>query len=314
MSRVIVYHFIDHNGHGTMHNIVEPLCKKYKNHKIFPLDDFRSELEIRKIKFYKNSMIIIHSSGSKSSYFIENYKWLFGNKKLYVFMHTSANYQKLKKRENFINKLQDENLIVLEPSKEVAEQYKKYGIIAKPIQLGININIRKYKKYKEELNPYYNKILTTCSSKNDIYKYIKGIDRFGTLIYSLNLQDHSLVAGYNYEESKIKSYKFPEEDFLNVLAHSKMYVQLSRFETYNITAVQAKRLKVPVLILNVEGTGSCMREYVCKSEKDLKIKIKDIVHDNYDKKVIKSNYKDSRKRENLSNFKKSLEEEYFYGR
>ena len=57
-----------------------------------------------------------------------------------------------------------------------------------------------------------------------------------------------------------------------------------------------------------------MREYVCKSEKDLKIKIKDIVHDNYDKKVIKSNYKDSRKRENLSNFKKSLEEEYFYGR
>ena len=34
MSRVIVYHFIDHNGHGTMHNIVEPLCKKYKNHKI----------------------------------------------------------------------------------------------------------------------------------------------------------------------------------------------------------------------------------------------------------------------------------------
>ena len=312
MNRLMVYHFIDHSGWGTMHNIILPLCKKYKNHKMFTLDSFSSELEIRNLKFYKNYMIIIHYSGSKSSYFIENYKKLFGNKKIYIFMHTSVNYQIFKKRDNFINKLKDENLIILVPSKEVAVQYKKYGINATPIQLGINIDTKKYKKHKKELAPYYNKIITTCNSKNDVYRYVKGIDRFEKLIYSLNLEDDALIAGYNYEGSKIKSYKFSEEDFLNILDNSKVYVQLSRYETYNISAVQAKRLKIPVLLLNVEGTASCMKKYVLKNENDLKLKLQNILHGDYNKKVINHNYKDSKKRENLVNFKRALEEEYFY--
>lgn len=321
MSKVTVYHLIDHNGFGTMHKLLIPLSKKYSNHHVLipTKDEYgMSRKMIGKINKNENAMIIIHSSGSNSAVFIQNFKEMFPNKKIFIFMHTSANYQKLKGREQFIKYLEElcvtENIKILVPSKEVADQYKKYHINVSTIQLGIPkiSNKKKYSKNRKKLRKYYNKIITTCSSDNEIYKYVKGIDLFEEIITRNHLEDNAIIAGTeNINNSKIFCKKFKEEDFLNILKHSKMYIQLSRFDTYNITAVQAKQFKIPVLVIKTEGTSSCMGINTFANVKELEEKMINILSEKYEGKEVIENYKDSMKREKLKNFKESIEREFY---
>ena len=269
---------------------------------------------IQEINRYNKSMIIIHSTGSKDSIYLNNYKRLFPNKRIYIFMHTSIEYQKLKGRTNFVDYLSQickkDKITILVPSKEVAKQYLQYGINAKNIQLGIDDIEQKelYKKNIPELNKYYGKIITTCSSDNDIYKYVKGIDIFEKVIKKHQLERYCLIAGSNNNiGTLLECRKFNEDEFLNILYHSKAYIQFSRYETYNVTAIQAKRFKVPVLLMDAEGTKSCMNGLVFNSELDLEKELLKIINNNYNKKTIEENYLDSIQRENLLVFKDMIE-------
>lgn len=87
-----------------------------------------------------------------------------------------------------------------------------------------------------------------------------------------------------------------------------MYLQFSRFESYNITAVQAKRMRIPVLLLDSEGNSSCMKGDVYSSEEELEQELFNILHNKVSIKKIEANYKDSIERENLFNFKQDLEQ------
>ena len=314
---ITVYHLIDHKGFGTIHKLIVPLTERYSNHKIYtPYKGnlFLSKKIIKLINNEENNMIIIHSSGSKDSLLLNNLKNIFKNKKVYIFMHTSVEYHKVKGRIDFVNNLKnicDNNQItILVPSKEIANQYKKYGINTKIIQLGIEeIELEKYYKIdNQHLKKYYNKIITTCSSDKEIYKYVKGIDLYEKIIMKNNWSELSLVAGIdNLKSKRIYYKKFNERDFLNVLYHSKMYVQLSRYETYNVTAIQAKRFKKAVLLLDTEGTSSCMNGYVFKNINELNNEMIKVINGEYDYRIIENNYKDSIKRENLYQFKLSIE-------
>lgn len=311
------YHLIDHKGFGTIHKLLIPLCQKYNNHHIFTPykgDYYLSEEELKKINKEKNNVLIIHSTGSKDSVFLNNYNSLFPNKKIFIFLHTSAEYQKIKKRSDFINFLIDicnkDHLMVLVPSKEVASQYSKYGIKTIPIQLGISDieDIELYKKEIPKLKKYYNKIITTCSSDKEIYKFVKGIDIYQDIIIKNKLEKYALIAGSDNNDNVIfNCKKFAEEDFLNILYHSKIYIQFSRYETYNITAIQAKRFKIPVLLMNSEGTYSCMNGYVFDKVENLEKEMLNIILSGNDNKILEKLYLDSKERESLSSFKDSLE-------
>lgn len=304
------YHIIDHQGFGTMHKLIGKVCEGDSLHKMILYND---EEEIQNIVNDRKANIIIHSTASKNSNFIYDFLKYFTNRRVYIFMHVSLQYEIYKGRSDLIKYLREltstNNVVVLTPSKEVTEQYIQNNIKARTIQLGVDFTqIERLKIYRDELAQYYNKIITTCSSDNDVYKYIKGIDLYEDFIIKNGLMEYSLVAGTdNSNNTKIFCKRFAEEDFLNILAHSKMYVQFSRFESYNTTAAYAKVMKIPVLLMNAEGTFSCMNGNVYNKAKELEQKALEILMTGPNSELIELLYEDSLIRENLDNFKKEFE-------
>lgn len=310
------YHIIDHSGYGTLHKLILPLCLTYNNHKMYTpyLKKYKLNDDIlNKITADENGIIIIHSTGREKNLYLNKIDKFFPNKKVFVFMHVSLEYQRLKNRMKIINYLREisinGNIIILTPSKEVTKQYLDYGFNVTTIQLGI-LNIEQdkyYRKFIPRLSKYYNKIITTCASNNNLYNYAKGIDIFESIILNNNWSDIALIAGSNSKDFIINCKKFSEKDFLNILFHSKIYIQFSRYESYNITAIQAKRFKIPTLLLNSEGTFSCMNGLVYNKISDIVFEIKQILNNNYDKDKIFTCYIDNVTRESIQEFKNSFD-------
>lgn len=306
------YHIIDHKGFGTIHRLLIPLCEKYNDHKLYTTDpehDPLTESVMDHIKNDSDSFIIVHSTGNMKTNLIQNFRKCFPDNPAAFFLHTSYKYQELKGRGDMVHELRRltsrYQMDVLLPSKETAKQYSDLGIPAHDVQLGIpSIESEvKYLKYRPELAPYYYKIITTCSSEQPIYKYVKGIDLFEQMITELHLKKDALIAGIDGTcDSGIPMKKFSTDDFLNILCHAKAYVQLSRYETYNLTAVQAKQFMVPALVLGVEGAQSCMKEYAYSSLEDVAEDLKKAANYEADLEAIIFNKQDSIRRESLENF------------
>lgn len=306
----MIYHIIDHIGFGTIHKLLLPLNDKNTNHEVIDFDNYL-KLENIASKMSETDIIVIHTTASKKSNFIYNFLKYFKDKKVYIFMHVSANYEVYKGRKDILIYLKYLNdnfgTIVLTPSKEVTEQYKKIGINARTIQLGVDFS-KIDTNEKEELSPYYNKIITTCSSDNDIYKYVKGIDIYEEFINRNNLKKYALIAGTNeFGEINLPCRQFAENDFLNILSHSIMYVQFSRFESYNLTATFSKFLKIPVLLLNSEGNYSCMRGNVYEDIYELEADALKIMSGNVNYQLLENMHNDALTRESIINFKQELE-------
>lgn len=310
-----IYHIIDHSGFGSLHKLIIPLCEKYKNNIIFTpyLKKYKlTNSHIKKISKDKNSIIIIHSTGRNKTIYIDKLNHLFKNNKVFIFMHVSINYEMYKNRMNFIERLynicNERKITILTPSSEVTNQYINYGFSAKTIQIGIpDLNDEYYFKFTNRNAKYYDKIITVCASENIPYYGAKGIDNFIRLVSKENISKKSLIAGINnYNNCDIIMKRFNEKDFLNVLCHSKAYIQLSIFESYNITAIQAKRFKIPVILLNAEGNSSCMNGNTYKNIKEITQKMKEVINGIVDSKTINSNYNDSVLRESLENFNNNL--------
>lgn len=300
------YHIVDHDGFGTMHKLIGALCDKYHNHNMLDRDDFLNN------KYNdSNSIYVIHTSGggkAKILYLLKTYS----NLRFILFIHTSYEYQKYKKRENLINILKEysklKNIRIVVPSSKVAKQYLNNNINCGVVQLGIKAIDKEILKYNKNLSNYYNKIITTCSSYKEEYKYIKGIDTFTDFVVSNKIENDSIILGINDKNSKIKSIELNEDEFLNVLAHAKLYLQFSRFESYNLTAVQAKQLNIPVVLLRAEGNYDCMNKRVYETIEETKKAALDILNNNYDKSLVTTLYNESVVRENLQRFKETLEE------
>ena len=124
----------------------------------------------------------------------------------------------------------------------------------------------------------------------------------------MNLTHMAMIAGTdNNRGTRLLCHRFDVDDFINVLYHSIAYVQLARYETYNLSAVQAKRMRCPALILNSEGTPSCMNVDVCNTIDDVEREIVKILKDGKNLDVIDRQYRDSITRETLENFLTELE-------
>lgn len=311
-----IYHFIDHKGEGTIHQLLAPF-NDYSNHYIFSLDDANSFVELFEMKQqYNENKIIIHTSGGGGSVLLDHLFFSdshFNN--VFVFLHTSLKYQLYKNRLEFIEKLKylflNKHIGVLVPSICIVKQLSDQGIFAKPVQLGIKLDKDLYLEDRKQLAPYYNKIVTTCASQNPDYQYVKGVDVFVDMLSLLHLEKESLIAGSKIEWcDNIVSKFFPKNDFLNILSHSIAYVQMSRFESYNITAVQAKQLKIPVFLLSCEGNVECMSGNVYDSA-GVKKCISNITSGIVNKDLIENLYQDSIRRESFDSFRLSLEKKLY---
>ncbi len=312
-----IYHMIDHEGFGTIHRLLIPLCETFPNHNLYTTGAEYAPLTPSAIDLIcqdPDAYIILHSTGKMKTNFITNFRKLFSMTPAAFFLHTSYRYQELKDRGDMIHDLlrltKEYQMQVFLPSKEVAEQYGILGVPVQTVQLGIPsvCTQEKYLETRPDLEPYYNKIITTCCSEQPVYQYVKGIDLFEGIISDLHLEHQALIAGINGDSrTGIPMKKFSTDDFLNILSHAAAYVQLSRFETYNLTAVQAKQFQIPVLALGVEGVHSCMGPYVCDSVNDLKNKLELVLSHKPDTNILQECLFDSLNRESLYSFCQSLE-------
>lgn len=310
------YHIIDHEGFGTIHRLLIPLCENYRDHHLFTTGKEYFPLTERAVKDIlqdPNPYIIVHSTGKMKSDLLINFRKHFEKIPASIFLHTSYRYQELKGRSDMIHDLlrltKEYEMNVFLPSKEVAVQYGDFGISVRTVQLGIPpvYANESYFENRPELEPYYNKIITTCCSSQPIYGFVKGLDLFEELIGRLHLQDQALIAGIDGpDRSEIPCKKFSTDDFLNILCHAKAYVQLSRYETYNLTAVQAKQFMVPTLVLGVEGAQSCMGEYAYATIEELASALENVLDGQTNPSDLICCWLDSRWRESMQQFYDSL--------
>ena len=307
-------HLIDHDG--TIYGLIFPLSR-FPEHQIITSfsDSEKDKLKlINKLSKDKNIKCILHATGNKKYFY--NLKEKLAKKfykRFYIFLHVSPNHFLIKDRlnelrniRNLSNKL---NVKILTPSKELEKEFSYYDLDTIPIQVGVDFNI-KYNDKKLD-NRKDRKIISVCTAEEGIYHYIKGIDQFSKMIKDLQLDKISYVLGNNNKLFEgITTKKVSQKTFFRYLKNSIAYVQLSRTESYNLSAIYAKLLKVPIIVSNIEGhkdnvkygfkvnnlneAGKILRG-VLNSPNSPKIK-----------KIIERNYQDSLKRETLNSFRNSL--------
>jgi len=305
-------HLIDHNG--TIFQLISPLTV-YPSHKIltsFSCPENKLIELIDKMSRNKELIVILHATGNTKYFYNLKEDLLKKFNKFYIFLHVSPKHFLIKNRMNEIVELrkltQKYNLKILVASKELKKEYSHYSLNAIPIQVGINFDKSRLNLIKKQPKKY---ITTVCTSEDRIYNYIKGIDLFCSLMKGLNLKKEAVVLGNISNIFKeIKSKKVSQMNFLRYLSNSKVYIQLSRTEAYNLSAVYAKRLKIPIIVSNTEGHKDNVKYgFRVKNLNEAKLILKKILSNPKSpkiKKAIEKNYQDSLKRENLNNFRNLL--------
>lgn len=308
-KKLKILHLVDHIG--TISELIKPL-EKYDEHEVLLSNSSAGNLLEYIFKYFKSkdTILVLHITGNKNKTFYLKKEELIKNyKNFYFFVHVSPSHFLIKNRLDELYKIKtlctENNLEILVPSKILKKKFEYYGFISKFIQIGIDFPYE-----KNYLIPKNNKkIITISTSDKYSYAYIKGIDEFYDIINYLNLIDKSIVYGNGVKIfSDLKTEKLSKNSFLEELSKSKMYVQLSRTESYNITAIYAKRLKIPVVLSNIEGhRDNTKYGYLVNSEKEAKDIIEKIYYNKEDiDEIIEKNYLDSIKRESLENFKESF--------
>lgn len=295
-----IVHIVEHEGYGTLHQLVHPLQVE-QNQKVFFTNNMCS------FKFNLMDNYILHVTGHMYPIISNLEKLSQKGIKYTLFLHVAPNYYHLKKeKKSFLDYLEyiqkKYHIRIFCPSKNVANQYKKIGINVECIQLGIEKIPKQITKTR--LKPYYNKYVTVCTSSDFRYGALKGVDIFVNQMEKINEKENALILGFDGEYMGLKCRRLKYEDFLNVLSHSKAYIQFSRTEAYNLTAVQAKQLKIPVLVSCVDGHVDCMRfKDNLYYDNDSIIKKLDKVRT---EKVLVRNFEDSIQRESINSFIKSI--------
>ncbi len=307
------YHIIEHYPPGTIYNLINGL-KIYPNHKIFLIRNADDLKKLRRtIKMDDEPIIILHSTGRLLPVF-SSFNNIFSNyKNKYIYMHVSYDYLIYKKRFKAIEILQKYSSMginILSPSIAVSNQYKNNGLNTITIKPGISIKDRATRRNNSSNKKYYGKIISCCTDDSPKYKQIKGIDRLTKIIKKNHLEDKVLYVGFdNKLENEIQCKKFSNSDFIDILKNSIVYIQLSRFESYNITAIEAKQLKVPIIVSNVEGhLDSGSFGIVVSDNKAAESELLKIIErrNNQIKDIVNKNYKDSILNESIASFYKEF--------
>jgi len=308
LKKVKFLHLVDHNG--TISGLVSRLSI-FPEHCIitsFPKTSKNKIKIIEELSKNKNIKCILHATGNKKYFY--NLKDSLAKQftHFYIFLHVSPKHFLIKNRLNELQSIKalakKSNTKILIPAKELIKEYARYGLKAIPIQLGVNFD-------KKSSNSNKKYIISVCTAKEKIYHYIKGIDRFSKLIHDLNLDKYAIILGNkNKSFEGIKTKKVSQNNFLKYLSQSKVYIQLSRTESYNLSAVSAKRLKIPIIASNIEGHKDNIKYGFRINTLDQAKKVLKYILSHPEspklKTILEKNYNDSMKRETLNNFKNSF--------
>jgi len=305
-------HLIDHDG--TIFNLIYPLST-YLNHKILTSFSSSKKSLLNSLENISKEdlIVILHATGNKKFFYTLKNKLAKKFKRFYIFLHVSPKHFLLKDRLDDLNKLRrltkKYNIKILTPSKELKKEFQNYGLNTLFIQVGIDFKLKS--KPQKSTKNYKKYISTICTSEEKLYHYIKGIDKFSNLIKKLRLEKESIILGNSANLfNRIKSKKLSFNGFLKYLERSRVYLQFSRTESYNLSAIYAKRLKIPIIVSNIEGHKDNVRHgFRANNIKDAERYLKDILSKYNDpkiKNIVEKNYKDSLRRENLNSFKNSF--------
>jgi len=305
-------HLVDHDG--AIFDLISQLSI-FRDHKILtsfskPFKNIMKQID-KISSINKEIIVIIHATGSPKRFYKNKEKIIKKFKKGFLFLHVSPKHFLIKNRLKelvYIKKLSKKyNTKILIPSKSLKKKFLSYGIGSIPIQVGLDFKIDK----KGDSKKYNNEIITVCTSKDKKYQYIKGIDLFTKLIKRLGIENKSIILGDKLDNfDKIKNRKVSKKYFLKHLNNSKVYIQLSRTESYNSSAIYAKRMRVPVIVSDIEGHKNNVKNgFRVSNIKEAEKILKKILRNSnapFIKEIIKKNYEDSIKRESLRNFRNSL--------
>lgn len=271
-------HIIEYEKRSSLWELLHPL-EKFSNHSVFETKNTYSDLS----QF--NNVYVFHTSG-RSFPMIENIE-VFLKRRLncVVFVHTAPDYIIDKGYRSFLERLLNlQNkfrLKILVPSKSVADDFLKIGILATAVRLGIPPI--KLEKPERNLDFLKNRIITMNSNSAEKYLKAKGIDRFCDIIKQLKKENDAAILGIDADsDDGILRMRLTHSEFLWVLKHAKAYVQLSRSESYNITAIEARQLKVPTILSNVGGHSNipCNKPFLCESSSDVIQKLRYLFNNN----------------------------------
>ena len=303
-----IIHIVEYKKRGPLWKLVSGLTV-FDNH--FVLETKERYIDL--CNYDSDAFYVIHTSG-KNFPMISSLKQLLSQGiKCAVFIHTLPDYIIDKGFSTFLTYIYEvqkaSNCKILVPSTKASEMFGFYRIHTDVVNLGIPpVTCR---SDKPELKQYCNKIVTVSTKDTDKYKYAKGIDRFSHLINDRGLEKKALILGNNSGTvDNVLNLRLSHEDFLYVLAHSKAYVQLSRSESYNISVIEAKQLKLPVLVSDVAGHRDSVPNSYCRvdSIEDAKRKLEEILkQETKVKHSIIENYKQSIEHESIQAFRNRLE-------
>lgn len=305
----MVVHIVEHYPKGTIYNLIKPLVD-YGQLMVYTPEDIEDITDF--FAFPEDTVFILHVTGRALPVF-NNFERIVDQYKAAIFLHVSIAYMEFQKRFTAIERIVYLNRMgvdLLVPCNNIQKQLLLRNIKSYVIQLGIpEINI--YKNEYAHLLPYCGKVVTCCSEDTLPYLYAKGIDCFLKFIKDNDMFSDALIVGAPLPDMSIQSKRFTHDEFLFILQNSKAYVQFSRFEAYNLTAVEAKRLKVPVILLECEGVSDNVKYgYVCKDFAEMDTTIKKLISchsNNLVNEVIEQNYIDSVRRESLLSFVESIQ-------
>lgn len=295
-----IYHIVEHGPRGTIFGLCKSLHGKDDQRLIYMPE---AKIEFNELKFgYKDCIYVIHTTG-RGTEILERCVELLQFHFVFLFLHVSPDYMRYMKRDGMLSRFvlyQKLGVRFLVPCIAIKDQLSMMGINSAVVQMGISQpTIRATHLYDQ----YKNRIITCCSEDTDEYRYVKGIDLFESFVVKNKLQDDSLIVGASSSINSIECCQLSHDEFMVVLSTAKVYVQFSRFEAYNVTAMEAKRLKIPVVLLDVEGVGENVKYgCVCKNVSEMEHNICKVIREGYSPFLLEKNYLDSASRENVDVF------------
>lgn len=302
-------HIIEYPKRGPLWSLVNGL-EIYDNHSVLETKNKYMDLS----EFDKNTKFVFHTSGKNFPMISSLKSFLEKGLNCAVFIHTLPDYIIEKGFEDFLNYIKEVvncfDCIIMVPSSAAKLMFAEYGICTEVVNLGIlPIRISNNLDYVR-LEKYTNRIITVSTKESLKYKKAKGIDLFYELMKNSGRKEEALILG-NDSIEEIENLKLSHDEFLYVLSKAKVYVQLSRSESYNISAIEAKQLKVPVLVSDSTGHRDSVRDdfFRAKDINDANVilsKILEMTSDVKDK--IESNYNSSIEYESIYSFKNRIEQ------
>lgn len=313
VAKSVTVHLLDQAG-AVIESLVTPLVRRSDRHVVMTGYEGPKQFSVEKlwklIEIHDQVAVVLHSSGRNTAFFQNLSSLAPLVDKLAILMHVNPEYFVMNDRPWVIPSLKkmqaESNLIVLTPGHTTAALYDALGVHATAIQFGVGIlggapvNL---------VDTRRDVIVTSCTNDTDKYRIAKGIDRFGELAARLDGSVTPLVAGFDGSYRGVEAKAFGSEEFENLLATRVLaYVQLSRTEAYNLTAVRAKRLGVPVVVWDSEGhIDNVLHGYRVDSVGQAVEVVNGLSTGSLDSSaVVAANLRDSLRRESLATYEASL--------